>query len=699
MTRRALFVASLMLVALVSNRSDSYAQALDSTLNEPIAVSARPGADSIILRWAPTSLKTWLRGNAAGYVVERFLMARGGNALTAPEKVVLTATPLKPLDMMRWESLVNRDRFAAIAAQALFGDRFDVSLSSADVFTIINKVRENEQRFAFALFSADMSPAVARASGLWFVDRTVKKGEKYLYRVLIKADGLDPEMRGSVFVSTDEPYALTKPGNLRADVEGSLVSLRWDKSRAGLYTAYRLERSSDGSVFVPTSDVPLVTLSPNEKADTRYDYATDSLADVTRTFYYRVKGVTPFGEESQPSEVVSVRATMPITDVPFIRDGGSKDNRSIQIEWEFPEKHNVAIKGFNVERSLKPQGIYKVLTLQAPLPAEARTYSDKTPEKVNYYRVTAHGLDGQQYRSPIYLAQLVDSLPPLPPSNLKAKVDEFGKVKLEWQANTEPDMFGYRIYRSNHETEEMSQVTTEPIADTGFEDQVDLNTLNEVIYYKVMAIDRNQNHSDLSPILKVILPDKVKPMPPVFLPVASNENGISLSWMRSSSKDVVSYELYRRLPQRDEWQRIKMVQANQDSVFIFLDDTAEPGRLNTYTITAVDEAGLESEPATPVTGSRIDTKLRAPIVWKDPVIQLEKKTVLLTWAYDAPNVSGFRIYRSDGENMPVMYKTIPADKREFADVVRADTHYTYQIIVLFSNGSKSILSKELAVKL
>ena len=673
--------------------SGVYAQTQDSTrFWEPIAVAARPYADSIVLRWAPLKGKIWQQANKNGYIIERYVMARNGKVLQQPEKIVLTPSPLKPLPLEQWQNIIRRDKYHAIAAQALFGDRFEVDMSKSDVFTIVNKVKENEQRFTFALFSADMSPLVAKASGLWFTDKKVVQGEKYLYRILISQN---ETIRGSIFISPDDIYELPKPLNLVADFKDQLVSLRWDKNSVGKYTAYIIERSTDGKVFQSISDTPLVTMSPTDHADTRYEYAIDSLQDISKTYHYRVKGITPFGEESKPSDVASGKGATTVADVPYISSGENIDNKSIRIIWDFPEKNNSSIKGFSVERSSKPQGNYIPLTLQSPIPPAGRMYEDKMPQNVNYYRVTALGLNGEKYSSPIYLAQLIDSIPPATPAGLKATINEFGSVELSWQQNKDSDLFGYRIYRSNVSTEEPSQITSEPVVGAYFKDNVNVNTLNEAVYYSVMAIDKNQNHSGLSELLKVSLPDKIKPQPPVFLPVKSDEKGVLLEWIRSGSEDVVQYDIYRKASDRKEWQRLKTMQATQDSVFRYIDENAIAGKSNAYTVVAVDKSGLESDPATPVSAGKIDSGLRPQVQWKTATIIKEKNQVVLSWEYLQNGVTSFRIYRAIDEGSSVMYRTVSGDKREFPDMLTSGKKYKYKILAVFEGGAKSELSTEL----
>jgi len=678
------FVAFSMIYVPASGQNDGL------ILSERIAVTARPSADSITLRWAPLNLHTWRWGNSQGYRIERYTLARNGRLLSPLEKRVLSSSH-KPEDERAWETLVQHNKYAAIAAQAMFGDRFEVDLKQSDIFSIVNKVQENEQRFAFSLFCADMSPDVARASGLWFSDKAVTQGEKYLYRVVINT--MD-SLRGSVFISPDDPYILPQPQNLKGDFKEHMVSLRWDKNNIRLFTAYLVERSDDGKRFRSISDAPIVTVSPTAAEDTRYEYAIDSLKDLSRTYYYRVKGLTAFGEESPPSASVSGKGLPPVNQVPYISSAENIRNTSVLIGWYFPESDQDAITGFSIERSSRPGDAFSSLT-ENLLPPRARNFEDTSPQQVNYYRVTAHGLDNSLYRSHVFLAQLVDSIPPAAPTGLQGKITNDGKVTVSWKPNSEPDIFGYRIYKAYHLSEELSQITDAPVAQSTFTDQLDLNTLNETAYYCVMALDINQNHSRLSELLKVSLPDKVRPQPPVFLPVKSTRDGVSLGWVRGSSEDIVQYNVYRKAPGKSEWMLIKNEQARADSVYHHVDETAYPGQVNYYTIVAVDDAGLESAPANPVAGGIVDQHLRPEISWKKPRVNREQGKITISWEYGQLRIESFKIFRAVDQHPLVLFQTVNGRQKQITHDIIPGQHYRYRIMALFTDGKKSFLSEEM----
>lgn len=680
----------LIVAALYSVAGEMIAQKYDSIQSETIAVKARPSPDSITLRWAPMNFKVWHLGNQHGYKVERYIIARNGSLLKEAEKSTLI-TSLKPHPIDQWESLAKNDKYGAITAQALFGERFEINFSQSDILTIVNKVNENEQRYAFALFSADMSPSVAQASGLWFSDKNVKKGEKYLYRIVINS--ID-SIRGSIFLSADELYELPKPQHFTAEFKDRLVSMKWDKNKTIHYTAYMVERSDDGRLFKNISESPLVTVSPNDTEDTHYDYAIDSLRDLSKLYYYRVKGITPFGEKSPPSEVVSGKGRISVHQPPYISLAASIENTSIQIRWDFPDESNQAIKGFTVERSPESKSNFVAITPKLLSP-EIRIFEDKTPQHINYYRVTAIGLDGEHFPSHLFFAQLIDSIPPAHPEGLKATVNQEGMVNLSWNPSGEGDIYGYRVYKTNHRSQELAQITTEPISASSFTDHVNLNTLNEAVYYRVMCLDRSQNHSAFSEFLQVPLPDQVKPQAPVLLPIKSNAQGVNISWIQSSSEDVIQYAIYRSATEIPMWELVKIISASTDTVYSFTDETSAPNKKNHYTVVAVDEAGLESDPAYPVNGNKTNSLLRSAITWKNAKIDREQGQATLSWIYQQPDIKSFNIYKAVNNHSLILYKNLPAEKREFTDQIIPEQQYKYRIMAVFDDGNKSLLSEEI----
>lgn len=133
-----------------------------------IEAVARFRNDSILLRYSPANAQAWLYGNQYGYTIKRYTLKKGSDfSLTDPEVIQLTERPIKPQPLSALERLAEKDKYVAIVAQAIYGESFQTGTTSGAV-QLVNKAKELENRFSFALFSADQSVEAAKAGGLFF---------------------------------------------------------------------------------------------------------------------------------------------------------------------------------------------------------------------------------------------------------------------------------------------------------------------------------------------------------------------------------------------------------------------------------------------------------------------------------------------------------------------------------------------------
>ena len=64
-------------------------------------------------------------------------------------------------------NLMDRDNYAGIAAEAMYGESFELNAGEGnDVLRMFDVATEQQNRYSFALFAADMSADAARASAL-----------------------------------------------------------------------------------------------------------------------------------------------------------------------------------------------------------------------------------------------------------------------------------------------------------------------------------------------------------------------------------------------------------------------------------------------------------------------------------------------------------------------------------------------------
>src|SRR5215467_14107231 len=116
-------------------------------LKSSLRVFARAYGDSIVLRWGPTADWAWTSLNYNGYTIERIDLTEAKH----PKKEILTVQPLKPLPLEQLKTRFGRDnKFAAIAAQCLYGKNFSLNLRKGQA-GVQDKADVYNNRFAFAL--------------------------------------------------------------------------------------------------------------------------------------------------------------------------------------------------------------------------------------------------------------------------------------------------------------------------------------------------------------------------------------------------------------------------------------------------------------------------------------------------------------------------------------------------------------------
>lgn len=668
-----------------------------------IAVLAKPSQDSIMLRWAPSTPQAWHILNKYGYQIHRYTIMRDGKLLAKPMREQLTPQPIKPWPLEAWQQKVEADdKYFSIAAQALYGETFVVEESQQNgISKIINQAKERESRYSFALFSADLSYDVAKAMGLAYVDHTAKSNEKYLYRIFSAVAEKNTKIdTGFVYAGFVDFKPLPKPIEVKVQAEKRGVMISWNQEAfKRIFTTYIVERSQDdGITFSTLSDEGVVNPEQDEKTESRRAFKLDTASALNRKLVYRVKGISPFGEIGPASDTVSVivghelEASASISSAQVI-------GKAVKITWEMPQQP-AEIIGFDVEKSNHPQTGFKKVNPKMLSPT-VRTFTDQATNNSNYYRIKTYGKGQKSTLSYPTFAQLVDSIPPAPPVELKGIADKNGLVKLSWKANTEKDLAGYRIYRGNAENADFVQVSRKAVKTNAYTDTIELKTLTKTVYYKLVAVDSRFNPSEFSEPLSVKRPDVVPPMPPSFVEVRSSTQGIFLAWHNSSSDDVVRHELYRTKKGEENWKSIAMF---KDTVHVFTDTTAQLTQEYRYKVTAFDDSNLSTD-SKPFSAKRLDLGIKPAVTTASAIVDRENQQIILNWKYAAPKVESYLLYRAEQGKPWRLYQTLKPsatlqkDKsHQFLDTqLFINTIYQYRIKVAFSDGTESAFSKVMTI--
>ena len=663
-----------------------------------IALTSTVRNGKVLLRWAPNTVLGWQTANDFGYYIERMVLTKNGQITGKAESRLLNMKPLKPLVLENWAPLAGGNKYAAITAQALYGESFQVSPGqNSGALSIYNQVSEQEQRYSFALLSADFDFEVAKAAALGFEDTALKDGETYLYKIYSPIPESLPIRldTGFFYVNPVEETPLPAPKGLTAVFGDGVVSLQWNHFHyQDTYIAYQLERSDDGGkTFQVISELPITNTMEGDGPLKNQITKLDSLPDNDKEYAYRIRGFTSFGELGPPSEPVSGKGKNIVSVIPGFEKATVTNGQAIALQWTFPEAFVDKVKSFTIERAPSSKGPFRKIA--EGLDKRSRTFTDNNPLPSNYYIIKAISEGGQEAGSFPYLVQLEDKEPPVSPQALTGKVDSLGYVTLQWQANSEPDLHGYQVFRSNFKNKEFIQVTRKPVKQNTFIDTIAVNTLTEEVFYMVVALDNHFNPSDYSAMLALQRPDLVPPVQPVFTSVKAEEKGIRLNWHHSSSQDVVSHGLYRRSARQQDWQLV----TESTELNTYLDEATQPGETYQYTLIAVDDSGLESPPAKPVMMKRLNNEKKPALQNLKSSVDRTAQTISISWKYQPAGIAKYLVYRAKKGEKIRLYDHLPATSQGFVDRGMAiNSEYVYRVKAVFEDGGESPLSQAIDVR-
>ncbi|MDH7515441.1 MAG: hypothetical protein QHI48_06190 [Bacteroidota bacterium] len=658
-----------------------------------IYVIARPSADSVILRWAPSTPHAWRLCNRIGYTVER--RSAGG------ERVMLTPQKVFPWDPERIAGSMTRtprDRFIGVAALALWSDTTLIGVSdSLGLDTLEANAERNTMLYGYALFSADNDPRAAEILGLRYVDRMVRKGETYTY-IVSMAEPRDYRVAaGEVTVTAERgQVSLPPPNAFTARGLDGRIELSWEVP-AFEYTGYDVFRSDDGGkTFRKLTTTPLVILRNENGIPPRGGFV-DTTAVNNISYIYRVQGNDPFGMAGEPAEARAAAHDLTPPFPPLVRNPEQIGDRRIKLSWEVPEVVP-DLAGFIISRSAVSDSGFRSLT-EKPLARTARSFTDDNPDdREPFYIVSAIDTAGNTAHSlPLY-GFVIDTIPPAVPTGLVGTIDSSGVVTLRWNANRERNLLGYRVLWANAADHEFSQRTGQVWKDTVFHDTVEVNTLTKHVYYQVAAVNWNYNHSLPCAPVEIRRPDVVPPESPVFTDVLATDSSLILRWVPSGSDDVREHVLLRHVSGEEAWIPITTLRRDADT---YEDKDVRVGLMYEYQLEAVDSSGLRARADVAVQGRPYDTGLRPPVSDLRASWDEQRNTVTLQWRYTKRGDEAiyYVIYRSFGDHplLPLVSLEIP-DARYTDTALVGDGVYTYAVKVMTRGGAESPLSERVSVR-
>lgn len=654
---------------------------------------ARATKTGILIRWAPGDEGTWSLGNKYGYGIERYTILRDGKVLDKMEKNK-SKLVFKPRPLQEWDTIANNNDYAAVLAQAIYGEDFDVEVSDkSGVAQMVNQTQQLTQRFNMSMYAADQSFEAAEYGALAWHDRDVKPTEKYFYRVFsLIPRSLRKTDTALLYIGQGDSEPLPKPSVLLPEFSDKTAILKWDfDGYREHYTSYIIERSNDGgATFQRVTDKPVTKLNetgPNSPTGSMI--YIDALASNDTVYQYRIAGVSLFGETGPYSDVASGKGMSELPLTAHITGVSLADNGNYQLNWEFEDTMNGAVREFQINQAATIQGPYT--TQKAGIGADNRSTEINSLYSSNYYTITVIPKEGSPRTSLPYLLQPEDSIPPAIPEGFEATIDSAGIVLLKWKANAENDLAGYKILKANVQGHEFTPLMDSVWQQNEFRDTVNLKNLNQKVYYVVRSVDTRYNQSEFSKVLEVVKPDVIPPTSPVLSAYDVLESGIRLQWVNSSDEDVVAHKLYRRLI-ADSVTAWTLLQEFGDNRTEWMDKECAEGVTYSYTVVATDKSRLESAPAVPFTIAVPEKRVKAGVKKLDALVDRTARSITLNWiqAADTKIIRRFELFRAQDKQPMSLYKQLDTRDVTFIDTdLQVNSRYQYAIRVVYTNGKYS----------
>jgi fibronectin type 3 domain-containing protein len=256
------------------------------------------------------------------------------------------------------------------------------------------------------------------------------------------------------------------------------------------------------------------------------------------------------------------------------------------------------------------------------------------------HRRHEHGNGGRGRSLPVFYRirrrRRSDVTAPAAPTGLVATAISGTEIDLDWNDNAEPDVAGYKVYRSltsGSGFSEIADVPTSAYSDSGLTDETEY-------FYRVTAYDNSSNESLPSAEDSATTFDVTAPTAPTGL-VATSTLGsqIDLDWDDNAEPDLNYYRIYRGDAPGGPYVLI------DDSVASgYADGGLTEGQTYYYVVTALDtslnQSANSNEASVEVAYGGTDAPTGLAAVG-------DADSILLDWDdHPAPNLKGYAIYRS-----------------------------------------------------
>lgn len=646
----------------------------------PILGLGKPYADRIALRWTAGDADMLRALLHDGILIDRLRIDTDNKAIGGWERI--TPDTVRAWSKDEFEQRVTeRDTALLILAQSIYGKpTYPEGLGIIELAGMQRMEREN-RLLTINLYAA-LSEEAAHAAGLAFDDwMAVDTTCNYVYKIFpatVEPHVVMPDT-GYVFVAGIDRVRHPIYEGLEAVNRDGAILIKWPGKYQD-FTGYFIDRSEDSLTFRRLNKVVYIPSIDSLHSRAKFSYM-DSVRN-GREYYYRLTGVTPFGEFITFRDVVKgkgIDLTPP--SVPLFSHTESGDR--VTFTWQKPDDSDLL--GYHIVRGMDVQSVDTLLTASGMLAPDILEYSFKKSEQPHssFYRLMVMDESyNSAFSEPVYIFS-VDTVPPAATYIVSGNIDSTGVVTVRWaHLKDEPDLRGYKVLFANDEDHNFAPASN-IIPDTVYEFHTSLRTFTPHLYVKVIAVDANYNHGFPSEAFQLTRPDTIPPRTPVILGYENLPSGVSISWSPSVDLSFDRFVVFCRTSGQDDWKQIAETSDNH-----YTDTTVIARKSYEYSLTEVDKSGNRSAmafPQTIVTSAPLDEDLRLTRTYELPT-----KTVHLSWTKPARKASAIILFKDEGEGL-TMYERIDGEHLNFSEAGSPDTIYGIKIV--YHDNSESPLIK------
>lgn len=547
-----------------------------------------------------------------------------------------------------------------------------------------------EMTKVFVLVKSVQSESFARYLGIQYTDTTISANSTYRYKVTAVTIKGEENIGHSAYIKPALFVPDLPPSDIEIKALDKSVTVKWRPEDMRFHGVNVYRFTNRDTAMRRINKVPLMISMrelPNGKSSYPDIFFTDAGLQNGVKYTYRLTGIDFFGRESILSEKISV---MPGDLEPPLNPVSARvkvDKYSVRISWK--NQRSPDQEGIHILRSYQYDDHYVNINPQL-LSINDTAYVDKDLKPGFYYYIVA-SVDsaGNEGKSPKVLAEVHDITPPATPKNITATPDT-GRIILRWDANTEPDLMGYQIFRTVDNDLDAYYVllNSDPIKVNSFIDTLPRNARNKFLY-KVTAVDSAFNRSAYPPPVKAQMPDVTPPVQPVIISVSPKDDYLVIEWIPNREPDLAGYELFRTT-------NVAMTKIKVNTGLLsplvtrFTDRSVLPDTLYNYTLTTKDSTGNHSISSAVFSGilpHKISKEEESEIIKFTVKQPLFGKSIKLQWlARTTASFIGYSVYkRSSPDAEPVKLFNLTKDQ-SYIDHAKKARSAKYQLRLYHQSG-------------